>query len=414
MPGTKDLSISRSHELRTLNRHRVLRALRALGPCSRAELGRATALSAAAISSYAAELVSDGVVRTARAAGVRGRPQSQLVLRPDAAAAITLSLTIDRLEACLIDHAGVVHATVRRDTCTRTLSEGALIDEVLDIVRTLTPHPAARRLRQVSIGFQGIVAQRGGTLVWSPILSVNEVPLGQAIESTCSLSVSVHNDCRLIAGALHAENAERLGSNFATVLFTHGVGLALILGDRPFEGVVNSALEMGHLVHVPNGARCRCGRRGCIEAYAADYAILNGIRQARGETLPDSPGRIADEKLDDELRAAAAGDVPAGQAFERAGTAIGAGLAQVFLLTGAMPVALVGRSAAALDVMRPSLLEALRTASTPQHPARDVPVETFSDDRALLQRGLALDALIALDRQLAQPGSTAPVRSCAS
>jgi len=408
--------VSRSNELRTLNRHRVLRMLRRLGPCSRHAIGQATDLSAAAISSYAAELVAEGVVGTQRTAGSRGRPQSTLSLSAGAASAITLSLTIDRLIARLIDNAGTTHATLQRDLDTRTLNAAELVDEVLRAIDTLAAHPCAIRLRQVSIGFQGVVAHARGALVWSPILSVGNVPLGEAIERHSGLAVSVHNDCRLMAAALHADHGERLGAHFATVLFSHGVGLALTLDGEPFDGAINSALEFGHLTHVPGGAPCRCGRAGCIEAYAADYAIVRavgGASDASGATALEAAGRVSNASLERAAVQAARGDPSARRAFAQAGTAIGTGLDQLFLLVGTMPVALVGRSRTALEAMRPSLLDAVHAVASPHEPVRTVQVITFPDDDVLFQQGLTLDALTALDRQLASaPANATDARTC--
>lgn len=397
----------RSHDLRSENRRRVVEALRRLGSSSRGDLGEATGLSPAAISSFASDLVTEGVVQATRKAVGRGRPQSVLALAPDAATMITLSLSIDRLDLQLIDYAGTVLEQTEHDLDTRSLDEQGVIDTVVDAIAILAASPQAQRLRHVSVSFQGITAHSKGELVWSPILSVGNVPLGPAITERLGISASVDNDTRMIAGALHADSRDKLGSNFATVLFSHGVGLALTLNDKPFSGIATSALELGHLQHERNGRPCRCGQHGCIEAYAADYAILHAIEINRGkaDTNADahvSPGRLPVDRLVQEAEAAAAGDSSATASFQAAGSAIGCGLRDLFLLLGPMPVALVGRSPAVLDAMRPSLIAELEAAGPQAGGLGSVPLVTFPEDDALLRRGLVHNALTAVDAQLAE------------
>src|SRR5690606_10640563 len=85
--------------------------------------------------------------------------------------------------------------------------------------------------------------------------------------------VAVANDCKLIARALHASEPDYFGDSFAAVLLSHGIGMGLFVNGNLVGGIGSSATEFGHMTFQPGGARCRCGRRGCIEAYAGDYGI---------------------------------------------------------------------------------------------------------------------------------------------
>lgn len=419
MPPT----IRRSHDLRSENRRRVVEALRSIGPCSREALGEATSLSPAAISSFASELIAEGVVNATRTSTGRGRPRSELALSPTAATMITVSLTIDRLELQLIDYAGIVLRETCHDLETRTLARDEFITAVLSAIDELAQSPCAQRLRQISVSCQGITTHPGGELVWSPVLSVNDVPLRASISERFKIETSVDNDGRLIAGALHTDEQDRLGSNFATMIFSNGIGLALILNDQPFSGIATSALELGHLPYIRGGELCRCGQHGCIEAYAADYAIIRSIERqrpssnttARKQTARlETTGRIPEGVLASAAKAAAAGDELATSAFAEAGSAIGFGLRDLFLLFGPMPVALVGRNAEALQAMHPQLLAALEVTGPQASDLASVPLEVFPDESALLHRGLICNALAEVDRQLAEitpPSSQAPITS---
>ncbi len=404
-------TIRRSHDLRSENRRRVVESLRRIGPCSRVDLGEATQLSPAAISSFASDLLAEGVATATRKSVGRGRPQSVLALSPDAATMITVSLTIDRLELQLIDYVGQALGQHCYDLDTRALDQSGFIDAILSAIADLAQSSHAANLRQISISVQGITSHPEGELVWSPILSITHVPLQSAITSRFNINTTVDNDCRLIASALQVSQQDVLGSSFATVNFSHGIGLALVLNDQAFAGIGTSALEFGHMRHELDGELCRCGQRGCIEAYAADYAIVrylarhNGTSEGSHFTTIDEEqshaGRLAAGVLDRAAEQAAKGDKHAKAAFAQAGNAIGHGLRDLSLLFGPMPVALVGRSEVVLDAMRPQLTTALSAAGPhPMDPGKIV-LPGFADEDGLLQRGLILNALTETDKQIA-------------
>lgn len=394
------LPIIRSDDLRVENRYRLLETLRRDGPLSRSTLGERTCLSAAAISTLIAPLVAKGVLETTSARGRRGRPQTTVALAPRAASVITAALSIDRLRTAVVDYAGDTLLVEEHVLDTRSLSGPALIRTVGDAVASLAPHAPDTRFERLGIAFQGIIDNASGALLWSPIIGTRTVPLRAMLEARFAVPASVGNDCALIARALHRHHPDTLGDDFATVLFTHGVGLSLTLDARPVAGIRSSALEMGHLRFERDGALCRCGRRGCIEAYAADYGIE---RIACGYPLHETPsGRVDPDSLDRLIAAARQGEQAAVEAFAIAGAAVGEGLAALFTLFDQMPVALVGRSDDAFALMADGLHGALADAGFADPPFGASPeLHGFDEEESLLDAGLALETLDALDRRIA-------------
>lgn len=398
MPAPLTSPIIRSDDLRAENRHRILQTIRRQGPSTRGNIGVTTSLSQAAVSTLSTQMVDEGILLDEKntSAVRRGRPQTTLTLADDAALAITVTLTIDRLYFRAIDYAGTTLDDHRLILDTRALSSTGLAKLICDGIAVILPSNAT--LTMIGVGFQGVTEHATGDLLWSPILGIERVPLRRMLENTFKVPVNVNNDCRLIAGALHCTHASVLGNNFTTILFSHGVGMGLYLDGIPFAGIQSSALEIGHLQHKLNGSLCRCGKLGCIEAYAADYGIA---RQVHGGG-PDSfvSGRVSQEKIRSIVHAAHAGDQTALQAFTLAGKAVGAGLKNVFTLFDVMPVAFVGRSKEALDLMANGLNEHLSTTPASEYDIESL-VHCFSDDEPLLQHGLNLDALSSIDRMFA-------------
>ncbi len=77
--------------------------------------------------------------------------------------------------------------------------------------------------------------------------------------------------------------------------------MGLVLKGELFTGTQSSGGEFGHMMHRPDGALCRCGRRGCVEAYAGNYAIWRSAEQPARTQTP-----ISDIGADDMAKLAAA------------------------------------------------------------------------------------------------------------
>ena len=124
-----------------------------------------------------------------------------------------------------------------------------------------------------------------------------------------------------------------------------GVGAGLILDDRVFHGSQGTAGEIGHLTLDEQGPFCRCGSRGCLEAYTSTSVVA--------EMLADQlPGADIDEIVE----AAERGNVPARRALEDAGLHLGWALATIVNLLNPEVVVIGGEMAKAGD----SLLDAAR------------------------------------------------------
>ena len=63
--------------------------------------------------------------------------------------------------------------------------------------------------------------------------------------------------------------------------------MGLVLKGELFTGTQSSGGEFGHMIHRPGGALCRCGRRGCVEAYAGDYAIWRNAKRKSEYSVPE-------------------------------------------------------------------------------------------------------------------------------
>jgi predicted NBD/HSP70 family sugar kinase len=414
--GQRDMTVGIRHDdLRRRNRAMVISAVRRNGQTSRTEIAAVTSLSHSTISAISSDLISEGILAEARheqLALKRGRPQVALALEPKAAVVMTVVLSLNFLAATLLDYAGEIVAEEQHRLDTRAMPREDLIGECVAIVRRKLDDPrrGGRRVLRIVLAIQGITDAPARAMLWSPITPHTDIAFADILEREFSVPVTVENDCNMMAVALRWRDPERYRNDFIAILLSHGIGMGLVLKGELFTGTHSSGGEFGHMIHRPDGALCRCGRRGCIEAYAGNYAIWRNARRMDENAEPvDDIGEADMRALAD---AARDHDGPEREAYRKAGEALGFGLGSLFALIDPAPVAMVGASAAAFDLIEPALREAIaRTAGG--HHSTSISFDTEPDELALLRGGCAMRALTFVDNEIFAAGNPAQMELAA-
>lgn len=105
-------------------------------------------------------------------------------------------------------------------------------------------------------------------------------PLGPKLQEALGLPVVVENDGNSAALAEARVGAGRGAGSVLSVTVGTGIGGGVVTDGRIHRGQHGVAGGVGHAVAHPNGRRCLCGSRGCIEAYASGPAIVRSFREA--------------------------------------------------------------------------------------------------------------------------------------
>ncbi|MCV0394100.1 MAG: ROK family protein [Rhizobiaceae bacterium] len=397
----------RPDDLRRRNRAMAIAAVRKLESASRTEIATATGLSPSTISAISSDLIAEGVLATGTVADAgharRGRPQVGLVLEPRAASVVTLALRLNALSSALIDYRGQI---IRADTIripTGEMDGQALIKAAIRAIKQLNAGEETPVMR-IAIAVQGTTDAHRRAMLWSPITVATDVDFALALEDEFRMPVTIDNDCNMMAEALRWRDPATYRDDFLAILLSDGIGMGLMMKGKLFTGGHSSGGEFGHMVVRPEGALCRCGRQGCVEAYAGNYAIW---RAARG--LPETSKPEGDREPEDMLalaRAARRGDGPERAAFRAAGEAVGYGLGSLFALIDAAPVAFIGPGAGALDLMEEPMRDAILKTAGGEH-SQALSFATFPEELPLIRQGSAMRALTAIDDMFAARG---PVR----
>jgi glucokinase len=129
------------------------------------------------------------------------------------------------------------------------------------------------------VGSPGPLDLERGIILKSANLNVKDFPLGPGL-ATLGFPVRVWNDVRVGGYGEFRLGAGRGYRNLIAAFVGTGVGGCLILDGQIVEGSTHNAGEIGHIVVKAGGARCGCGQRGCMEAYASRTAITRRIARA--------------------------------------------------------------------------------------------------------------------------------------
>ncbi len=396
--------VVRSDDVRTQNRRRVLSTMRRNGVSSRTEMANRTGLSAATISAITSDFLEEGILvppsDPTHGSSGRGRPTISLSINPRAALICSINLSVNFLSVMLVDYSGeiVCEQTVELEThChTEVQLRNVLISGIEKALASANIETS--KLRRIALGVQGLVDVEGTKVIWSPICQERNMPIKKWLEYHFGVTTHVANDCDMIVQALSRRDPEKYSDNFGAVLLAHGVGMGLFLRQSVINGTRSSGTEFGHMSFVPDGALCRCGKHGCIEAYAGDYAIA---RSADGFTPNTEPSELVDAiDLEEIAQRARNGDTLAFNAIQQAGTAIGTGLANLFALVDPFPVVLVGSGAVSFDLMEPHIRQALKGSMIARHP-EDIDLDFIIDERPLVCEGSTITALMMHDELIA-------------
>ncbi len=264
-------------DMRRANRSVILTSIYRDGPLSRFELGQQTSLSAASVSNLVGELLEERVVEEAGSVeSDGGRPRVLLRVNPRFGYVVGAEVGETRIRVELFDLAMSVLATSVHPIETAKL-EPALavklvltgVGEVLEAAR-LTPD----QVLGLGVAVAGIVEGPADAVVHAQTLGWDAVPFGAMLAAKTDIPIQVDNGANTLGQAEMWFGAGRGATDAVVALVGSGVGAALVTGGSSYRGTRSSAGEWGHTTIMYGGRRCRCGSKGCLEAYVGAEAVL--------------------------------------------------------------------------------------------------------------------------------------------
>jgi len=184
-----------------------------------------------------------------------------------------------KTDAVVVAHAGEILARVRRPTA---WGAEAVVATLVDVVTELAAEVgcAPVEFTSIGIGMPGQVAPGTARVTHAVNLGIEELDLRAAIGPVFGVPVRAENDVKAAAvgafalrAAAAATPTDALPSSMAYLNLGTGVAAGLVTDGVLWRGARGTAGEVGHISIDPNGPVCRCGQRGCIEAFAGGGAV---------------------------------------------------------------------------------------------------------------------------------------------
>ncbi len=396
------MAASRStvRDLRRRSRRSVLQHLYVDGRMSRLEMSQRSGLSAATVTNVVAELLAEGIVVEAGSKESEGgRPRTILAVNPRYGyfVGVDVGETLVRIE--LFD---LTLRSLRTVTHPLTADDNRPANVVRHIVTGLDAVLADAAIPPdnvvgIGIGVPGVVERAGSVLVHTPSWGWQAVPLMAMLDEHIALPIALDNGAKAMAQAELWFGAGRGVDDLAVLLIGTGLGAGIITQGVLYRGATNGAGEWGHTTLALDGRPCRCGSRGCLEAYAGAAGIMDSLREAS----PRSP-LIADNDDQEETimalaAAAGRGDPIAVRVLEDTTHYLGAGIANLINLFNPRRIVVggwVGQQIGPLILPRLREVVARYALAQPLGAATVVPGQLGPDAVAMGAATLALDVFL--------------------
>ncbi|MGC8779986.1 MAG: ROK family protein [Anaerolineae bacterium] len=286
---------------------------------------------------------------------------------------IAVDLGGTQIRAALCDPHGQMYRRVAKLT---RAQEGpdAVQARIKEAIAETMEGVGAEAVIGIGIGAPGPLDPASGIILAAPNLPgwVN-VPLRNLISTHFGKPTFLGNDANVAGLAEVTYGAARGVKDVVYLTISTGIGSGIISGGKMLLGARGLAAEAGHMMIKPDGPKCGCGNRGCLEALAAGPAISRdvigrlkaGKGGKSGKVLKLAGGDL--DRVDARVigEAAAAGDKLAINAFRRAGKYLGLGIVNLLHLFNPRMVVLGGSVTKAGPLLFEPMWETIRARAMP-------------------------------------------------
>ena len=270
-----------SDGVRKTNRARVMRLILDSPGVDRTELALSVGVSNAAITNIVNELIRAGLVQevdSQHSSGNRGRKRVGLQIDGTGGyvmgvnvLATTVSIVLADIRGNVIDETDVNPTQIRNPH--HTLSE---IQKTANVVLKRHNVPSDR-LFGVGFSIAGYLDAESRSLQRAPYLGWPSFDLKKSLQGIFGSLVTIENVTRCIALAENRFGALSRINDMVLIRSALGLGGAVITSGRLLRGSQNFGGDMGHLLAVPDGPVCSCGKSGCLNTVASGWAVMHKL-----------------------------------------------------------------------------------------------------------------------------------------
>lgn len=283
-------------QTRRHNNRLVLQTVYDQNPLSRADITRATNLTATTVSTVVGELLEEGLVQELGAVSAeRGKPPTLISLNKDARHIVALDLSRKIFQGSILNLRGeILHQQY-------IPLENRNGQDALTVVHALLQDllaEATKPLLGIGVGAPGIIDPNNSVIRQAANLGWYNLALGDILASEYGYHVQVVNDTQAILLAENLFGAYKNSNDMVVIRIGNGIGAAIMCNGQLLHGNGSGVGEIGHVVVVDGGERCSCGNDGCLETVASSRALIKQAKQL-AHTYPESALNQLTTDIDD-------------------------------------------------------------------------------------------------------------------
>ena len=263
MAGTDKKTITRSRILNYVINNQIT---------SKAEVSKNLNLSMPTVLSNINDLIAKGIIiETGEYESTGGRKAKSIGINPSYRYSVGIVITANHVGIVLVN---LKYEIVKFRRVRMKFSPDASYCQDLSVLTSefLKDTEYQNRILGIGISIPGIISQKAHLLIKSHALQLENYSLS-FLEQAFDLPVYFENDAN---AAMMAEDMNRY-KNAIYLSLNNTLGGAFCIGGKLFQGENQKAGEFGHMILVPGGRKCYCGKKGCADAYCAASALTDEI-----------------------------------------------------------------------------------------------------------------------------------------
>lgn len=312
------------------NQYSILDTIRMHKAISRVQIAEITGQSRASVTNITADLIKKNLIyeKDSKESATPGRRRVELAINPDATYVAGIKLSSSRISCAVTDMQANVKSSVVIPVQFSKRTLEYIADVIEDAVRDCA-HKAGLAMESIfgiGIGVPGLLKSDSGIFRWNPLYKTGNTTLSDLIAERLALNAYIENDSNALTLAHLWYGKGTHSNNFLVVTIEEGIGMGIVIDRKLYRGQNGIGAEFGHMVVSPRGELCRCGKRGCIEAYTNETAILSAAEKSlrSGNWCNETPGELTLDLLIEQARS---GNKPLQSIFAKAGSIMGLGIA---------------------------------------------------------------------------------------
>ncbi len=252
---------------------------------SRAEIAKGVHMSSTSITRIVSDLTTLGFIYESHVQiNSIGRSSTILCITKNNYFFVCANIDSNKIDLAITDLSGEIIASLREKLASR-ISPETVCDRLYSMYQELIRKTGIDTKKVVSMGVSviGFVDKNKHNILFVPQFNWSNVPLCGMLSERFGMDICIDNNVKsMLRGVLsYSDKYDR--KNVAFLDVGTGVGSAYAIHGKILEGAQNTAGELGHIIIQPNGIPCDCGRKGCLQTFLAENAIIT-----RGKTYdPD-------------------------------------------------------------------------------------------------------------------------------